>query len=192
MAAAEADLVRSVGALQARLERSGIQSMVVGGLAVAVWGEPRLTRDADVKVLLQRDERRRLIEALEQDYRAVADDPDETLRRFGMLFVLDASGVRIDLLLGETAFDAAAIERARDLPGSDTGGVRVCTAEDLIVYKLLSTRPRDRDDLVGIVRRQSLALDDAYVIHWLKQFEVALDDSELVKAYKQLRIAESG
>ena len=191
MAVPAADLFRSVGALQARLARSGIQSMVIGGLAVAVWGEPRLTRDADVKVLLQRDERRRLIDCLAQDYRAIADDPDEALRRFGMLFVLDASDVRIDLLLGETAFDAAAIERASELPGPDTGGVRVCTAEDLIVYKLLSTRARDRDDLVGILRRQSPALDDAYVVHWLRQFEVALDDSELVNVYQQMRIAES-
>jgi hypothetical protein len=144
-----------------------------------------------VKVLLQREERQRLIAALADDYQLVADDPDETLRRFGMLFVLDSTGVRLDLLLGETAFDAAAIERACELPGSDTGGLRVCTAEDLIVYKLLSTRPRDRDDLVGIIRRQSRALDDAYVVAWLRQFEIALDDSELVNSYQRLRSVES-
>jgi len=185
------DLFRSVGALQARLARAGIPSATIGGLAVAVWGEPRLTRDADVKVLLQREERQRLIEALAQDYRPLVDDPDETLRRFAMLFVLDATDVRIDLLLGETAFDVAAIERAREVPGMDVGGVRFCTAEDLIIYKLLSTRARDRQDIVGVIRRQSHVLDDAYVTDWLRQFEIALDDSELVATYQRLRVAEA-
>jgi hypothetical protein len=192
MTTPEFDLFASVGLLQARLAQAGIPSATIGGLAVAVWGEPRLTRDADVKVLLDREERRRLIEALADDYRLVADDPDDTLRRFGMLFVLDPGGVRIDLLLGETAFDAAAIERARAVPGLGESGPRVCSPEDLIIYKLLSTRPRDHDDVIGIIRRQSQALDDAYVILWLRQFEIALDDSELVRTYRRLRSAESG
>ena len=56
---------------------------------------------------------------------------------------------------------------------------QVCTAEDLIVYKLLSTRPRDYEDAVGIVARQRGRLDVEYVRSWLGQFEQALDDSEL-------------
>ena len=37
--------------VQGRLDHAGIASAVIGGLAVAVWGEPRLTRDVDFKVL---------------------------------------------------------------------------------------------------------------------------------------------
>jgi len=187
MPSAGADLFRSAGALQARLARSGVASAVIGGLAVAVWGEPRLTRDADIKVLLQREERQRLLDLLADGYRPLAEDPDETLRRFAMLFVVDASDVRLDLLLGETEFDVAVVERAREIPGSDFGGVLMCTAEDLIVYKLLSTRPRDREDVSGIVRRQADRLDDGYVVQWLQKFEAALDDSSLVATYRRLR-----
>lgn len=52
-------LIRSVADLQRRLEKAGIPSAVIGGLAVGAWGEPRLTRDVDLKVLAQRDERGR-------------------------------------------------------------------------------------------------------------------------------------
>ncbi|MBW2000598.1 MAG: hypothetical protein JRJ29_21895 [Deltaproteobacteria bacterium] len=37
---------------------------IIGGIAVAVWGEPRLTRDIDVKVLLSRDEAQMLLKVL--------------------------------------------------------------------------------------------------------------------------------
>jgi hypothetical protein len=52
---------------------------------------------------------------------------------------------------------------------------------------LISTRPRDREDVWGIVRRQGDDLDDAYILNWLRQFELALDDSTLVTEYKKLR-----
>jgi len=37
------------------------------------------------------------------------------------------------------------------------------------------------------VRRQGQRLDDKYVLHWLRQLELALDDSMLVSTYQRLR-----
>jgi hypothetical protein len=45
------DLLRSIVALQRRLRDTDIPSIVIGGIAVATWGEPRVTRDVDLKVL---------------------------------------------------------------------------------------------------------------------------------------------
>ncbi len=55
------NLFESLVSLQERLHRSGISSAVIGGVAVGVWGEPRVTRDVDVKVLLGRDDAPRLL-----------------------------------------------------------------------------------------------------------------------------------
>jgi hypothetical protein len=33
------------------LDRHGIKHMVIGGIANAIWGRPRATRDADFKIL---------------------------------------------------------------------------------------------------------------------------------------------
>lgn len=62
---------------------------------------------------------------------------------------------------------------------------RLCTPEDLIIYKMLSTRPRDLEDVKGIVRRQGAALDLPYLLKWFRDFEMALDDSTLVATFQK-------
>jgi hypothetical protein len=183
------NLVKSAALAQLALSDAGIDSIVIGGLAVAIWGEPRLTRDVDLKVLLQRDRAQLLVKALPAGFRCLADQPEETLRRVGFLFVQDAAGIRIDFLLAETGFDVEALSRRRQVEMVDEK-IAVCTAEDLIVYKMISTRPRDHDDVLGVIRRQHDKLDDDYVTSWLSQFEQALDDSTLVTSYRQMRHTE--
>jgi hypothetical protein len=180
-------LFRSVKALQQRLSDAGIPSIVIGGAAVGTWGEPRLTRDVDLKVLLQRDEADRLLTLLASDYASLLPDPGAALRMQAMLFVEDAAGVRLDLLLADTPYDVEAIRRGRDVEVAPGVTIRLCTPEDLIIYKLISTRPRDHEDAASVVRRQGDALDDPYVLDWLRQFESALDDSTLVAEYRRLR-----
>ncbi len=85
------NLVRSVADLQQRLEEAGIPSAVIGGLAVSAWGEPRLTRDAVLKVLTRRDERARILQLL-TDFTPLHADPDEALRRNGVAFFQDPAG----------------------------------------------------------------------------------------------------
>ncbi len=180
-------LLESVVSLQCSLDAAGLQSMVIGGLAVSVWGEPRVTRDVDVKVLLQRESAQRLLDALSAGYTPLHSEPLNSLRRQALLFVRDGAGTRLDLLLAETAFDEVAILRARLVEAPGGFSVRVCSPEDLLIYKLIATRPRDHEDARGIVRRQGDKLDDAYIVDWLRQFEEAFDDSTLLSTYRQLR-----
>lgn len=180
------NLIRSVADLQQRLEKEGIPSVVIGGLAVSVWGEPRLTRDVDLKVLGQREERGRLLQIL-ADCTPLHADPDEAFRRHGIAFFHDPNGTRVDVMLAETSFDETAIGRARMIEMQPGTFVRVCSPEDLIIYKMVSVRPQDRSDVEGIIRRQGDTLDDGYVLDWLRQFEQALDDSTLVVEYRRLR-----
>jgi hypothetical protein len=173
--------------LQKRLAEAGIASAVIGGLAVAVWGEPRLTRDADVKVSLQREQASHLLHLLTPGYNFLSNMPEQTLRRMGFLFIQDETGLRLDLLLADTPFDVQAIQRARPVDIQSGLTITLCTPEDLILYKMISTRPRDREDVQGIVHRQRDALDDTYILYWLQQFEQALDDSTLVAEYRRIR-----
>ena len=62
---------------------------------------------------------------------------------------------------------------------------RVCTAEDLIIYKLISTREKDHVDVSAIMRRQGKQLDREYITRWLREFESALDDSTLVSEFER-------
>jgi hypothetical protein len=173
--------------LQQRLSKAGIASAVIGGVAVSVWARPRATEDVDFKVLLERDAAQRLLDVLKPDYTALQSNPLQALQRNGVIFVRDQNGVRIDLQLADVDFDRSAIQRARSIELESGLSAHICTAEDLIIYKLISTRPLDQIDVENIVRRQADKLDDKYVLHWLRQFEQALDDSTLVKTYQSLR-----
>jgi hypothetical protein len=180
-------LFRSIQTLQRRLNEAGIPSVVIGGVAVGTWGDPRVTRDVDLKVLLGRQDADRLLAVLASDYVSLLPDPHLALRKQAILFVEDRAGVRLDLLLAETPYDIEAIRRGRDVEVAPDITIRLCSPEDLIIYKMISTRPRDHEDARSVVRRQGDALDDRYVLHWLRQFEIALDDSTLVAQYRQWR-----
>ncbi|MDX2043365.1 MAG: nucleotidyltransferase [Acidobacteriota bacterium] len=127
--------LESVSRLQASLRNAGILSAVIGGIAVAVWGDPRATKDADLKVLLTRDQATQLLNALPKGYTIESSDPEGDLRQFGFLFTRDDTGVRIDLLLADLSFDQQVIERGREI--QVPGGIKiiVCSPEDLIIYK---------------------------------------------------------
>ncbi|MFN8463200.1 MAG: hypothetical protein U0X93_15715 [Anaerolineales bacterium] len=181
------DLIDSVIAFQNFLKKEGIPVMAIGGIAVAVWGEPRLTRDIDMKVLVSRENRGHLL-AIFGALTPLQEDSDESFRRLGLAFFRDSSGVRIDVMLADTIFDESAIGRARDVDFAPGKNIRVCTAEDLIVYKMLSTRTKDRGDVESIVQKQGDSLDDAYIEKWLVQFEEALTDSTLIRDFRRIRL----
>ena len=167
---------------------SNIDYAIIGGVAVAVWGEPRLTKDIDVKVLLSRKESEKLFDAItKQGYQPFGDNPIEKLKKYGILFVHDTCGIRIDLHLSDTSFDRKVIKRACKIEIESGITVNICSAEDLIIYKMLSTRSSDSRDFESIIDCQGNALDDQYIIKWLKQFEIALDDSTLIKIYQKIR-----
>jgi hypothetical protein len=180
-------LYRSVQALQKHLLDAGIPSIVIGGVAVAAWGEPRLTRDVDLKVLLSRQDADRLLDILSPLYQPLLPDPGEMLRKQAVVFIRDSTGTRLDLLLADTPYDVIAVQRGREIEIQPGMAIRLCSPEDLILYKLISTRLRDHEDAQSVIRRQGDALDDDYLIGWLRRFEQALDDSTLVDEYEGLR-----
>ena len=185
-------LFQSIFSLQTLLLEADIQSIVIGGMAVAVWGEPRLTRDVDLKIHLTRQDASRLLEIILPYYQPLIPDPLETLQKQALVFIQDKAGTRLDLLLADTPYDITAIRRGRVVIAQPGIAIRLCSPEDLIIYKLISTRLRDHEDARSVIRRQGDALDDAYIVNWLIQFEHALDDSTLVAEYQGLRKESRG
>jgi hypothetical protein len=180
-------LFESIIALQTRLNDAGIASIVIGGVAIGAWGEPRLTRDVDLKILLKREDAQRLLTILGDEYTSIVPNPIEMLHKQALVFLQDSRSTRLDLLLADTPYDEIAIQRGRYEEVQPGISIRLCSPEDLIIYKIISTRQRDHEDARSVIYRQGDRLDDGYVLSWLRQFEQALDDSTLVTEYQQLR-----
>jgi hypothetical protein len=71
-----------------------------------------------------------------------------------MLFVQDSAETRLDLLLADTPYDVQAIRRGQSVEVEPGATICVCSPEDLVIYKLVSTRLRDHEDAASVVRRQ--------------------------------------
>lgn len=89
--------------------------------------------------------------------------------------------------MADTPYDELVIQRAVRTEIASGVSLIVCTAEDLIIYKMISARLQDNADVEGIIKTRADQLDDAYILNWLRQFEQALDDSTLISTYRRLR-----
>lgn len=163
------------GPLLARMARAlrahEVPFMLIGGQAVLLHGEPRLTLDVDVTLGVSPEALDAVLaacDAMGVDLlpRLVEDFVRETF----VLPVADpATNIRIDLIFSTTPFEAAAIGRAIEI---EIAGERVpfATAEDLILHKLFAGRPRDLEDVEGVVSRKGSDLDWDYLATWAEEF----------------------
>lgn len=180
------------GPLLARLARTlrahDVPFMLIGGQAVLLHGEPRLTLDVDVTLGVSPEALDRVLAACE----AMAVDPlpvsvEDFVRETFVLPVADpATNIRIDLIFSTTPFEAAAIDRAIEV---EIAGVRVpfATAEDLIIHKLFAGRPRDLEDVDGIVSRKGHELDWDYLAIWAEEFAAVPGREEMVEHLERVK-----
>jgi hypothetical protein len=184
-------LAEALVILKAFLEQRAIRYMVIGGLANSVWGQPRFTADADVVVLLGDRSIAEFVELVATGFRFRQPNPVAFAQRTYVLPIGITDEVSADLSLAMLPYEEQAIERA---VLTEVEGVRipVCTAEDLIIYKAISERPRDWMDIEGVLIRQGDHLDQEYILGWLEQFAQALERPEMISRYNDLRTKLGG
>jgi hypothetical protein len=158
------------------LDAHGFPYAISGGMAVAVWGEPRATFDVDLVVAIGAEAEEDLLAAIRTEPAFILEPqtlpipPHVTIVRAHLLekHAQPPTIILVDLLL--LSQDFAAALRDRRVPVMIAGTRRwVCSVEDLILLKLLSGRPKDLEDVRGICRIQKGSLDETYVQTWAKR-----------------------
>ena len=158
--------------------------MVIGGFAVTVWGQPRFTADLDLTIHCPVPEQS-LIKRLLRSLTPLVADPVQFVQGRRVLPAQTSAGTAVDIVFAGLPYEVAAIERA--VPVEVAGyGVRICTAEDLIVHKIISSRPRDREDIRGIVQRRGEQLDRDYLTPIVRELATALDQPDIFDFYRSL------
>jgi hypothetical protein len=148
-------LERAVLDIATTLESFRLEYAIVGGIANAIWGEPRATIDVDVTVSINEEDLPTIVPDLAGRFRPAVADPVAFVQQTRVLPLDTSDGVRIDVIFALLPFELDAIHRAQDLAIAGRK-VRVVTPEDLIVMKIISDRPKDVDDAEAIVRRRGL------------------------------------
>jgi Nucleotidyl transferase of unknown function (DUF2204) len=138
-------LAAALAELSGVLQESGTPFMIIGGIAVLIWGEPRATQDVDVTVSVPEDRIPEFVDAMSRRVTVLPANPTEFVLETHVLPVVTSKGVHVDVIWAGLPYEENAIERAivRELGGVP---IRVCTPEDLILHKLASVRPRSPAD----------------------------------------------
>jgi hypothetical protein len=173
-------------AIAGGLERLGIPYMLIGGQAVLLYGEPRLTRDIDLTLGVGPERLPGILEWVRRNgWQVLVESPADFVGKTMVLPCLEpASGIRVDLIFSFTLYEQRALERVRRVP---VGEAQVCFAslEDLIIHKMLAGRPRDLEDVRSILLKNP-EFDLQYVHRWLREFDRSLGETSLQR-FDELR-----
>jgi len=161
------DLLRAIAAVFAE---SGVRAALIGGQAVNLFLEPRLTFDIDFTVLASAeslDKARELLAA--EGFELTNSQVTDPKRGFDFLrFHHGPTGLGIDISQASTEFEELAIERARKVDASQP--MAAATPEDLIVFKLIANRQKDHRDAVELLQLEGL--DWGYIERWAATWQV--------------------
>lgn len=168
------------------LERAKIDYMVMGGLAVAYYGEVRLTQDIDVTVDLMPNEVEKLLLAVKEKFSPLVEDVNSFVKETWVLplrhkFV----EVRVDVVFAGTFLEKKAILEARLV---DFGEIRIkfIPVEYLIIQKILASRPRDLEDVKGILKHQR-DLNCQKITEILDKISQELGETKWLKLWNSLK-----
>jgi len=161
------------------LKQASIPYMVIGGQAVLIYGEPRLTRDIDVTLGIGVSELARIKKVLPaMGLKILVKNDREFVERTMVLPTKDKeSEIRVDFIFSFSPYERQAIGRARDIKVGRTQ-VKFASLEDVVIHKVISGRPRDLEDIRSILVKNP-KYDSAYISGWLKEFDHSLSQNFL-------------
>jgi hypothetical protein len=167
------------------LDGAGIPYMVIGGQAVLLYGEPRLTRDIDITLGASLDRLGEVVALAKEIGLKVLVDPESFTRDTMVLPCQDpVSGIRIDLIFSDSAYEREALRRAREIV-TDEARVRFAAPEDVVIHKVVAGRARDLDDVRSILIRNP-GVDEAWICHWLGELQEIVEEP-LLERYEGIR-----
>jgi len=168
------------------LSREKLPYMIIGGQAVLLYGEPRLTKDIDITLGINIDRLEEMLEIVKQlSLSPLPEDVPSFVQETMVLPVLEkTTGIRVDFIFSFTPYEAQAIGRARRVT---LAGQEVCFAspEDLIIHKMFAGRPRDVEDVKTLILKNP-GIDVPYIRRWLRELDMAVQGKGALGAFESI------
>lgn len=163
----EAPLIESFVLLNDFFQRHKIRYCLIGGIAAGFWGEPRYTRDMDFTVVSQTRSLDSIIQALKKEKFTVESKGPSQVQ----VIKKDKLQFLADLTLAEIDYQDWVVQRAINVEIFDIK-VPICTAEDLMILKLIANRRQDLLDIENVLKKRSHQLDKKYLKEWFSFWEL--------------------
>lgn len=150
--------------------------MIIGGQAVLVYGEPRLTKDIDITLGLGSNDYKVILDLVKDlKLKVLVENPKSFVNEFMVLPVLDEnSGIKIDFIFSFTLYEQEAIKRSNKIKIREAM-VNFASVEDIIIHKVFAGRARDLEDVKNLVLKNP-KFDKQYILNCLKEFDVSLSE----------------
>lgn len=171
------------------MKSARIDYAVLGGIAVSIYGEPRLTFDIDINIILDNDKIDDFLKKAKMyGFLPLPSHIKRFIKATGVIpmkFLKNKVTGKCDFIIAQNILECLCIKRAA-LKKIYSTKVKLITPEDLVIHKITSQRPRDLEDLQGILIRQRGKLDIRYITYWLKKIAEANQKPELLRLFKNL------
>ena len=134
------------------LKKRSVPGCLVGGLAVSARCDPRFTRDVDIAVVVETDERAEaLVHSLaSQGLRVVSLVEQESVGRMAMARLMTDDGLSVDLLMASSGIESELVANAETLEVVQGLLLPVARIGHLIALKLLSVAPGRETDAADL------------------------------------------
>jgi len=168
------------------LDEQSIPYMVIGGQAVLLYGEPRLTRDIDVTLGVGVSVLEKITEICrEMSLTLLPSNIPEFVKQTMVLPTKDKiTGIRVDFIFSFTPYERQAIKRAREIRIRDVV-IRFASPEDVIIHKVFAGRVRDLDDVCSILLKNP-SVDLLYIRKWLVRFDKSSPERGFLRKFSEL------
>jgi predicted nucleotidyltransferase len=178
----EIELLKIVAA---RLDSEGIEYMMTGSMAMALYALPRMTRDIDIIIQISMQDISRIISLFENDFYIEKANVLEAIRSNGMFNIIhNESVIKVDFIIRKQEEYRLEEFSRRTVIVIDGVKISVVTPEDLLLSKLVwakhsESELQQRD--VRLLLQSSSGLDVGYIRKWAKVLGV---EDLLKKAHK--------
>ena len=159
------------------LVRARVPYVFIGGVAMGFWSLPRATYDLDVTVSISADRLPSMLRTLDSAglvvdriFESGFRDQLGGMEKVQVQLPTGGTLMTVDIFIASVPFLRSVMSRAVELdPGR--GPIRVCSAADLIVFKLAAYRRKDQLDLDDLVGMQGIP-EREYIEHWTTELGI--------------------
>jgi hypothetical protein len=181
------ELIEQAAALDRFFAERNWSACLIGGIANTRWGELRLTRDVDATVFSGFGNEADFIDPILSAFEPRIPEAKLFALTNRVVLARGPSGIGLDIALGGFPFEQQMIERATREELAPGLFARTASAEDLVVMKAFAARPRDWNDIAGIIVRQGPALDWSAVLERLQPLVALKEAPEILVKLEEVR-----
>lgn len=165
------------------LNKGRFEYIIIGGIAAGTLGEPRVTGDIDIDILLDKNDVADFLDKAEKaGFKVNKKRCIETAKKT-CIFQINYGDFHIDFIIATIDLERGAFKRKKIIK---LYGLKAYfpTPEDLILLKIIPARPQDLIDAERIAVRHKKRLNIAYLENWAQKLS---DEAQNMRIWNELK-----